>query len=335
MHEDLLGSPAYFTKGNGQIFAYAQLDEWGKPLTPEVFGMNYSGLDKVADYTGHTYDRVLEQYFAQARMYDPVNKRFISEDTYEGELEDPLSLHWYAYVYNNPLRYVDINGHIPTAVEAAEMASHIYSQSGDLSGGWTFVKVISGGDNMVMGVYLRVNQDHSIEYALVNKGSDTASDWKNNIQQPFGYSKDMKSSIAKSMDFVKNNKYNEITMVGHSKRGAEAVANAVANNRNAITFNPATPKLEKYGLDDRNYTGNLKNYVVTGEVLNGLLGEVSTGTTVYLPQQVFFDNNNVRTETWYNKPAVIYDTKKEQVRVAVENHSMDSVKRALKKKGYK
>ncbi len=103
VHEDLLGSPAYFTKGNGQIFAYAQLDEWGKPLTPEVFGMNYSGLDKVADYTGHTYDRVLEQYFAQARMYDPVNKRFISEDTYEGELEDSLSLHRYAYVHNNPV----------------------------------------------------------------------------------------------------------------------------------------------------------------------------------------------------------------------------------------
>ncbi len=110
VHEDLLGSPAYFTKGNGQIFAYAQLDEWGKPLTPEVFGMNYSGLDKVADYTGHTYDRVLEQYFAQARMYDPVNKRFISEDTYKGELEDPLSLHRYAYVHNNPLIYIDPSG---------------------------------------------------------------------------------------------------------------------------------------------------------------------------------------------------------------------------------
>ncbi|RXZ81563.1 RHS repeat-associated core domain-containing protein [Paenibacillaceae bacterium] len=111
VHEDLLSTPAYFTKENAKVIAYAQTDEWGKPLTPAVLELNHSGLDEVADYTGHTYDRVLGQYFAQARMYDPVNKRFISEDTYEGNIGNPLSLNWYTYVENNPLIYVDPSGH--------------------------------------------------------------------------------------------------------------------------------------------------------------------------------------------------------------------------------
>ncbi|WP_254659952.1 polymorphic toxin-type HINT domain-containing protein, partial [Paenibacillus sp. KS1] len=37
---------------------------------------------------------------------------FINEDTYEGDINDPLSLNLYTYVSNNPLKYVDPSGHI-------------------------------------------------------------------------------------------------------------------------------------------------------------------------------------------------------------------------------
>lgn len=37
--------------------------------------------------------------------------RFISEDTYEGQIDNPLSLNLYTYVINNPLKYVDPTGH--------------------------------------------------------------------------------------------------------------------------------------------------------------------------------------------------------------------------------
>jgi len=43
--------------------------------------------------------------------------RFIGEDTYEGELNDPLSLNLYAYVSNNPLKYVDPSGHVAVDVD--------------------------------------------------------------------------------------------------------------------------------------------------------------------------------------------------------------------------
>ncbi|REK67790.1 MAG: hypothetical protein DF221_00850, partial [Brevibacillus sp.] len=47
-----------------------------------------------------------------ARYYDPKIGRFISEDTYKGQVDNPLSLNRYTYVHNNPLRFVDPSGHM-------------------------------------------------------------------------------------------------------------------------------------------------------------------------------------------------------------------------------
>jgi predicted RNA binding protein YcfA (HicA-like mRNA interferase family) len=41
----------------------------------------------------------------------------MGEDTYKGELSDPLTLNLYTYVANNPLRYVDPSGHAYTRSE--------------------------------------------------------------------------------------------------------------------------------------------------------------------------------------------------------------------------
>jgi Pretoxin HINT domain len=46
----------------------------------------------------------------RARWYDPSVGRFINEDTYEGDIKDPLSLNLYTYVENNPLTKVDPSG---------------------------------------------------------------------------------------------------------------------------------------------------------------------------------------------------------------------------------
>ncbi|MED4753608.1 hypothetical protein P9361_19895 [Brevibacillus choshinensis] len=38
--------------------------------------------------------------------------RLISEDTYKGQVDNPLSMNRYTYVHNNPLRFVDPTGHV-------------------------------------------------------------------------------------------------------------------------------------------------------------------------------------------------------------------------------
>ncbi len=63
-------------------------------------------------YAGYYWDRKTQYYYLQARYYDPRPARFISEDTYEGEISNPLTLNLYTYVSNNPLSYSDPSGHM-------------------------------------------------------------------------------------------------------------------------------------------------------------------------------------------------------------------------------
>ena len=57
-------------------------------------------------FAGEQYDLLTNQYYLKARYYNPVIGRFTQMDTYHGD-----GLNLYAYVGNNPVRYVDPSGH--------------------------------------------------------------------------------------------------------------------------------------------------------------------------------------------------------------------------------
>ena len=46
-----------------------------------------------------------------ARFYNPVTGRFISQDSYSGNPYDPWTQHLYSYCGNNPINMVDPTGH--------------------------------------------------------------------------------------------------------------------------------------------------------------------------------------------------------------------------------
>ena len=64
-------------------------------------------------YCGEYYDKETGTIYLRARSYDPSIGRFISRDSFTGKIEDPLSLNLYTYCHNNPVLYVDENGHWP------------------------------------------------------------------------------------------------------------------------------------------------------------------------------------------------------------------------------
>nr|WP_278246591.1 RHS repeat-associated core domain-containing protein [Clostridium bornimense] len=68
--------------------------------------------DNPIRYAGYQYDEATGLYYLNARMYDPTVVRFLQEDTYTGDVKDPLSLNLYTYCHNNPLIYDDPTGHI-------------------------------------------------------------------------------------------------------------------------------------------------------------------------------------------------------------------------------
>lgn len=61
-------------------------------------------------YAGYRYDESTGMYYLMARYYDPSIGRFITEDTYKGHGDAPLSLNGYTYVHNNPVNNIDSTG---------------------------------------------------------------------------------------------------------------------------------------------------------------------------------------------------------------------------------
>ncbi len=76
------------------------LDTWGSFRFP----------DELDDSTGYIWDKETSLFFAKARFYDPALGRFISQDSFLGDVDEPPSLHRYLYAYSNPLRFIDPTG---------------------------------------------------------------------------------------------------------------------------------------------------------------------------------------------------------------------------------
>lgn len=70
-------------------------------------------------YTGHEMDDEVGLTNMNARIYDPYLGRFLSPDPVLPDASDMQSFNRYAYVINNPLKYVDPTGNIPTIVVTA------------------------------------------------------------------------------------------------------------------------------------------------------------------------------------------------------------------------
>jgi len=61
-------------------------------------------------YCGEQWDAHLGLYYLRARFQSPDEGRFWTMDTYEGDNDDPASLHKYLYVENNPIEGSDPSG---------------------------------------------------------------------------------------------------------------------------------------------------------------------------------------------------------------------------------
>ena len=304
------------------------------------------GIDNPFRYCGEYQDAETGLIYLRARYYDPTTSRFINEDP----IRDGNN--WYAYCAGNPVNYWDPSGHMPTVMEAALMAKHIYGNynmsSEGLSsrqiskGGWRLVNIWYGRETMKMGIYLRGDVSSSykgpVEYCLVFKGStfdffnpnETFNVWKNNAEQYISAkSADMWDAIEKAKQFVVKVGKIEVTIVGHSKGGAEATAAAVATNKAAITFNPMIANLSDYRVNANNYNiGKMRHFIVKNEVLNILFKEPPVGRSIYLPTQ------HVLIPDILGIPLNIVISAYNAVGM-IQNHSMESVIAALGEKGYK
>ena len=226
-------------------------------------------------YNGKEFDQMhgLNTYDYGARQYNPVTARW---DRGDPLCEMYYSISPYAYCANNPIKHVDIDGEEPTTYEAALMAKHVYGDDVKLAGGWQLSKnqnkLFNSKSGLKSALYERTT-DGVTEYAYVTAGTQDIRDAKEDIRQLYGASTQYRESVKNARQLNEKLSNSELTYVGHSLGGGLAAANALATDRNAITFNAAAISKDTknaLGLPKTTSKGRIFNVVVKGEIVNYL-----------------------------------------------------------------
>jgi RHS repeat-associated protein len=132
---DALGSPRIITDGNGDVFSRRDFAPFGEDLLSGVgsrsSSLKYDGDTIRQKFTGKQRDNETNLDYFEARYYSSRWGRFTNPDEFTGgpeeliefdgmmghnptfyaELAEPQSLNKYQYALNNPLRYIDPDGH--------------------------------------------------------------------------------------------------------------------------------------------------------------------------------------------------------------------------------
>ena len=77
-----------------------------------------SGAFNEFAYTQGIWDELTGLYYLNARFYNPVDGRFLTQDPYRGSNDQPDTWHLYGYCIGNPINFIDPTGHrlvIPAA----------------------------------------------------------------------------------------------------------------------------------------------------------------------------------------------------------------------------
>jgi RHS repeat-associated protein len=101
-HPDQLGSTTLITSSTGSIVEKTFYEPFGD--------ITSGGTSEVKLYTGQYDDKNTGQDYYGARYYKPSMGKFIQPDSLITNTYDPQQLNRYAYVRNNPYKYIDPKG---------------------------------------------------------------------------------------------------------------------------------------------------------------------------------------------------------------------------------
>ena len=104
---DRLGSVRQILDIYANVKARYTYDPFGNTFDTETEEPTFANPFR---YTGQYFDKEINQYYLRARMYNPHLAIFTTRDPADGKFEQPLTLHKYLYVNNNPINFYDPAG---------------------------------------------------------------------------------------------------------------------------------------------------------------------------------------------------------------------------------
>ncbi|MFD3447575.1 DNRLRE domain-containing protein [Microbacteriaceae bacterium 4G12] len=113
-HYNPHGDVIAMTDADGKVVAQYEYDAWGNILKNTAQDL---AADNPFGYAGYMYDKEIGTYYLMARYYHPIHGVFLSADPYPGESDDPLTQNAYTYARNNPVMYIDVDGHFAWIVK--------------------------------------------------------------------------------------------------------------------------------------------------------------------------------------------------------------------------
>jgi len=200
--QDHLGSASVLTDSSGAVQSRTSYHEFGSIKWQE-------GQGGLSDYTYNDkrWDKETNFYDYGARGYNAKVFKFTTPDSIIPDLTNPQSLNRYAYVQNNPLKYMDPTGHSPKANEylaaadlyertpvlgqlsqlakiewspqrTLELANYFSSQLEKKFGGWTIEFVEPGTARARLAADNPASLEWSTKKLLMHKGLEkNASDF--------------------------------------------------------------------------------------------------------------------------------------------------------------
>ena len=130
--DEEMGAQKYYYLYNAHGDVTALIDMLGNIAASyeyDAFGtiINQTGnADNSIKYAGYQQDEESGLYYLNARYYDSTTARFITEDSYRGQANDPLSLNLYQYCSGNPIKYDDPTGHWTSEVHKTDTYTIAY-----------------------------------------------------------------------------------------------------------------------------------------------------------------------------------------------------------------
>ena len=100
----------------------------------DAFGSTVSQTGSTVNefqYRGEQNDASLQMYYLRARYYRPQTGRFLSQDSYEGDDEEPVSLHKYLYANADPVDGMDPTGY--ENVEAPAITAQNFTKTSTIT----------------------------------------------------------------------------------------------------------------------------------------------------------------------------------------------------------